>query len=301
MDRKLQTAAEHLPMVHRRLPLSRIGGVVCGMLMTGAVHGAPEEPAHHQDLERTSWGFLLGESVVSVGALIAVGALTEGPRETCRWCETNSFDESIRTALRADNPRPPASVSDVLVLGVIPALGFTGLIVPAGIDGQWHRGLEDSWIIVNSFLLANALSNAVKGISSRERPAFHFGVESETVYPHSDSPEEQNSSFMSGHTAVASSVASSAATLAFLRGYGSAPYLAVGGGLLATTAGMLRISADLHWATDVLAAAALGSGVGIALPLLLHGRRKSAPTAGPTVVSVTPLIRERGLSVAGVF
>ena len=69
---------------------------------------------------------------------------------------------------------------------------------------------------------------------------------------------------------------SSATTLAYLHGYDSAPYIAVGGGALAMATGVLRISADMHWATDVVVGSVVGSAIGVGLPLLLHGRKKLA-------------------------
>jgi membrane-associated phospholipid phosphatase len=44
--------------------------------------------------------------------------------------------------------------------------------------------------------------------------------------------------------------------------------------------GVARISADRHYATDVIAGAALGWGVGYAMPVLLHYRWYSRATAG---------------------
>jgi membrane-associated phospholipid phosphatase len=53
-----------------------------------------------------------------------------------------------------------------------------------------------------------------------------------------------------------------------MRGYESAPWI-LGLGLAgAATTGYLRVAADAHWATDVLAGAAFGAAVGVAVPLL---------------------------------
>ncbi|HEX2879195.1 MAG TPA: hypothetical protein VHO25_06635 [Polyangiaceae bacterium] len=58
-----------------------------------------------------------------------------------------------------------------------------------------------------------------------------------------------------------------------MRGYWTAPYVAIGGGVLAVGTGLLRIGADMHWASDVLVGAAAGSALGFAVPFLLHSRR----------------------------
>ena len=53
--------------------------------------------------------------------------------------------------------------------------------------------------------------------------------------------------------------------------------------------GYLRLAADKHWLTDVLAGAAIGATVGILVPLLFHGRR--AESVEVTPVAATPVAR----------
>jgi membrane-associated phospholipid phosphatase len=273
--------------------------ILCLTLLARVAHAVPLESPQHHDLERTNWQFLLGESIIGGGAYVSAWLFIGGTRDHCRWCSVNSFDNSIRHALRADNPRPPAYVSHALSLGAIPALGLYGLMAPAGLDRQWHRGLEDTWIVTNTFFVTSAVGEAVKHFVARERPAFHYGVQAATEF--SDLPSQRNKSFFSLDTAWAFSIASSSATLSFLRGYSSAPYIAVGGGLLAAGVGTLRIVGDAHWATDVLTGAAVGAGIGMAMPLLLHSRRSGETTGIPTMISVTPLIGGSKVSVAFVL
>lgn len=56
--------------------------------------------------------------------------------------------------------------------------GFTGLIAPAGLDKQWHRGLEDAWIVFNTFAITTAIGETFKNMVARERPAFYYEAES---------------------------------------------------------------------------------------------------------------------------
>lgn len=265
-------------------------------LATHSAHAAPDDAPRHYDLKRTSWQFLLGESAIGLGAYAGAWLFTGGPKTECKWCTANSFDVSIRSALRASDPRPPAFISHAISVGAIPILGLTGLITPAGLDKQWHRGLEDAWIVVNTFAITSAIGETVKHIVARERPAFHYEVEAATEF--ASYPSEHNKSFFSLDTAWAFAIASSSTTLAYLRGYSSAPYIAIGASALAVGAGTLRIVGDAHWATDVLTGAVIGTGIGIALPLLLHGRRDNDPTSTPTAVSVTPLTPGNGVSIA---
>jgi membrane-associated phospholipid phosphatase len=258
---------------------------------------SPDESPQHYDLKHANWQFLLGESAVSAGAYAATWLLP--PSKTCRWCMSNAFDESVRGALRAQDPRPAAFISHTLAVGAVPVLGLTGLIAPAGMDQRLDRGVEDAWIVVNTFAITSAVGETVKRLVARERPAFHLEAESATEF--ANLPGERNKSFFSLDTAWAFSIASSSATLAYLRGYSSAPYIAVGGGVLAMGAGTLRIVGDAHWATDVLTGAAVGTGIGIAMPLLLHGRRDGNRTGNSTAVTVAPLALGNGVSVAFAF
>jgi membrane-associated phospholipid phosphatase len=272
--------------------------VVALMLSARLGQAAPDQAPKHYDLKHTNWTFLIGESVVAGGAYAGAWLFTGGPSATCHWCRTNSFDDSIRNALRADNSRPSAFISHAISVGAIPVLAVTGLVGPALQDQRSQRGLEDAWIVANTFFITSAVGETVKHLAARERPAFVYRRQSATEFD--TYPSERNKSFFSLDTAWAFAIVSSSTTLAFLRGYATAPYIAVGGGLLAFGAGALRIVSDAHWATDVFAGAAIGTGIGIAMPLLLHGRSSGETTNTATAVSVAPIGRS-GVSVAFAF
>lgn len=258
-----------------------------------------------RELKNTGAGFLaletLGTLVVFAGYSIATG---DAPK-TCSWCESNGFDEGARGIFRMSNPRPPAAVSHVLSIGVAPLGGFAGLLVPALQADRGSYAWKDGWIMINAFLLTTGLTDGTKKLFGRQRPAFHHGKEGETEASGEKGKREGNLSFFSGDTAWAFTFASSAATLAYLHGYKTAPYLAVGGGVVATAAGVLRMSADMHWATDVMTGAFVGSAVGIGLPLLLHRRvpaeipPASQVSSGVQVTSVTGGVT--GVSLGGTF
>jgi len=56
---------------------------------------------------------------------------------------------------------------------------------------------------------------------------------------------------------------------------------------LALGAGVLRISADMRWATDVMMGAAAGTALGVAVPFFLHQRDEQAPRVAiaPSITS----------------
>ena len=230
-------------------------------------------------------------------ALAALSTAAGDDAATCRWCDPGAFDRGAREALAAANPRPPALLSHVLSIGIAPALAFTLTAVPAVRAGRGRYALEDAVIVIDAFVLATALADFTKKTADRERPAFHHGREAATEF--AGHPGERNRSFFSGDTAWAFSFVASGTTLARLRGYGTARWIAGAGAAVATGAGLLRIVADVHWATDVMAGAAAGTLVGTGLPLLLH-RRAGAPGTAARLVPL-PVRGGGGLALAGLL
>jgi membrane-associated phospholipid phosphatase len=72
--------------------------------------------------------------------------------------------------------------------------------------------------------------------------------------------------------------------VARLRGYPAWPAVYAAGFGAAAAVGYLRIAADEHWLSDVVAAAAVGAGLGVAVPLLFHGEEKLTLTPLPSGV-----------------
>ena len=228
------------------------------------------------------------ESGISLGLFLGITFGFQNPDE-CKWCTPPGFDVSIRDALVWDNRTLAANIADGMAVAT-GAGALAAVIVPALVDADakdiW--ALEDSLIVINATLIDLAVTDLLKDVIARQRPAFYFGES------HRTSPGQgANKSFPSGHTSLAFAAASSAATVSFLRGYSSAPYIAAGGGTLALGTGLFRIFADKHWATDVITGAVLGSAIGISMPVLLHGRGDSAENtttqARSFTLSVQPL------------
>lgn len=252
-----------------------------GIALAATTARATQPPPH--ELEHTSSAFLGLELLGALAVFAAYSAATGDPAERCGWCETNSFDRSARRLLLWDDPKLAGTLSHVGSLGATPALAFAGLLAPSLGAGRGDHAVEDVWIVFNAFALTTGLADGTKKLTDRARPAFAYGRERSTEGGGRD--VEANLSFFSGDTAWAFAIGSSATTLAYLRGYETAPWIAAGTGALALTTGLLRIAADMHWATDVMAGAAVGTAVGVSLPLLLHPRARAdgaAVTVAPT-------------------
>lgn len=199
----------------------------------------------------------------------AAAALDFGVEVDGRWSAVNSLDDGARSAFRLDTPsaRGRADRASDATLGV----GFFGLPLASILAQQMRTGdCAESWDmttdVVESFGLALMLSETIKQVSGRARP-FVRGC---GLSPPSDSQcrgSDRFESFVSGHATLAATGAG--LTCAFSlkrRAFGdtllarAAPCTA-GVGLALTTGG-LRLSADRHWLTDILAGLALGGTIG---------------------------------------
>jgi len=127
---------------------------------------------------------------------------------------------------------------------------------------------ETGRALLESLLFAEAFTKVGKGLLGREYPGGDGGAgDFFTRFP---------GVFPSGHTARAFAVSTVLAER-----YG--PRAAWIGYPLATLVGLARIESDDHWASDVLAGAALGWGVGRAVVRLREDRRAKRLTVVPLV------------------
>jgi membrane-associated phospholipid phosphatase len=213
---------------------------------------------------------------VTLGAgAVAVGLSTKALAPTrCRWCATNSFDTTLRDHLGWRDTRSAGTASDVLASGVLPAAALIHSGAAGWVYGDARIAVDDAIVIVEAVLIATDLNAASKDAFARARPRAGPGAGGAAV-----------KSFYSGHTTLAFSVATATGTVASLRGYPSAPWVWATGLTLATGVGYLRVAADAHWATDVLAGAAVSGVVGWAVPYLFH---RVTSDRGRSAVEIVP-------------
>ncbi len=235
------------------------------LALTGAPPLAAAEPAVEPSIADLDHDFLVDGVIVGAAAttwLTLELFQSEIAPASCRWCQPNALDSGARDALRWRSRDAAHQLSSVTAYGLAP-LTVLGLSAwGAGHGGGGRRILVDTLIVSEAVALAAVLGQVVKLAAARRRPFVTSGM------PAAD--PDRNLSFYSGHTAFAFSVAAAAATVAMQRGYRTAPWVALAGAVLATFTGYLRIAADRHYLTDVLAGAVVGTGAGIGIPLLLH-------------------------------
>jgi membrane-associated phospholipid phosphatase len=213
------------------------------------------------------------------------------------------FDDSVRNALRvhsASTLKTVWALSDAVDVSlVVLVFGVDSLAVPllrGSPDVALQLGLMDAEAYAFSSVLAIGLYDSV----GRARPSYEDCQRNPSFVGCNISP---TASFPSGHTNEAFTAAGvSCANHGFVPIYGSAVWdkLACARDVvLATGDGVLRIVGDRHYATDVLAGAAIGFGFGFGMPTLLHYGVRQHSSASWTL---SPMLGSRtGLVFAGSF
>lgn len=261
-------------------------GAALGLAALTAAASAQAEPS--RALHGTTDVRLGVETGAILSAWVVGNLLTEGSQAKCAWCEPGRFDRRGHDALAVEHRRAAALVSHAPSFVILPFGGLAGVVAPALHRGEKRDAVENGWIYTNGFLLTLAVTDTTKRAVARRRPVFLFGRDKDSEFD--TWPREENLSFFSGDTACAFEFAASSATIAFLRGYRTAPLLASVGGALATSTAILRVASEAHWPTDVLTGAAVGTVIGVGFPLLAHGRVAKATgdpsAAGAPMVSM---------------
>lgn len=208
------------------------------------------------------------------------------PRE-CRWCNPPQLDVTIRNAARWTNTDNANTASNVTGFLLAPAATITlTMLASHGAPERGFRLIDDTLPVVESAIIASLFNQTAKFVVGRERPFVHY------TEPGRAAELDDNVSFYSGHATLGFSLAVSAGMVAHQRGYKLEPVIWATGITLATTTAYLRLAADKHYFTDVMAGAVTGTAIGIAVPLVLHRETLDGMTVAATPNSV---------SLAGMF
>jgi len=182
------------------------------------------------------------------------------PRCPCDPNEVNSFD---RRAIgnSSDAADVISTVSAALAIAGPPVLDFLDV-------GSTPAFLEDMTVFAEALAINGALATLAKYITQRPLPRVYAQQAPDLI----NSPSGYRS-FYSGHAANTFAALSVAAMTWGLRhGHSVWPWVITV--LLGTSVALERVLAGYHFPTDVIAGAAMGTAVGVAVPWL-HARRQS--------------------------
>jgi len=256
------------------------------------VRPAQAEPTHELRVDpRPETIYTLGATGLWLGVEFARPVWAPSQ---CRWCNPPGIDADIRNALKADQTLG-ANIASYGTAGLAALVAFGGLGIAGAQQGGGHFG-EDALIVGEATATTMLVTNVFKGAFGRERPHVHALTAEQKL--NREPSSDDNVSFFSGHTSFAFALATAGGTVAHLRGYDLEPYIWGFGLSVATVTGYLRIVSDSHYFTDVIAGAAVGSALGIGMPLLFHGRTTTERSIG---VSAMPLGPVRSFVISGVF
>lgn len=203
--------------------------------------------------------------------------------DVCRWCQPDGFDTWVRDGLRWKNTGRADTLSSIAGFTLTPAVP---LILTAAATFRARGpddGLDDALSIIEAGVAASLIDQGVKFAAGRQRPFVHFNTD--PTRPHDS---DDNLSFFSGHTSLAFSIAVAGGTVSSHRHQKIAPWVWGLGLAFASTSGYLRIAADKHYATDVLAGGVVGAAVGYFGPTLFHTHELVlSPTPGGIAISGT--------------
>lgn len=235
----------------------------------------------------------LQSTAMSLQIMLATPAVHAPPLGTVDRRDVNAIDRSVI----GNDSETASSWSDLTRNAslVFPHLASTLDLV---IDGDTERFARNSTLLWETLSVTSMLTNTVKRAVRRPRPY----VYDQSTDPRTRKANNATLSFFSGHTSSAFSMATAYSYLYTLDHPGSpliAPLWLGTHGLAAATA-VLRGVAGKHFWTDVLAGAAAGSTVGIAVPALHQARRNNAFLAD---IRLMPLFYEGGFGsgVCGVW
>jgi membrane-associated phospholipid phosphatase len=194
----------------------------------------------------------------------------------CKWCDRapdgsstlNGLDSWGRRAFLWRHTGRAITASHITGFVLAPAAAYGLDWMAASRDGRKWDAPVDALLITQAMAIASDVTQAMKFTIGRERPFVHaLAPPARATTPDS---ADNNTSFPSGHATLAFALATSSSEIAVLRGYGSARWFLRAGLPLATLTAYLRVAADRHYVTDVLAGAGVGAAAGFGVPYLAH-------------------------------
>jgi hypothetical protein len=251
--------------------------------------------------------------ITAAGAGVTLGAAIIKPVSKHKLSGGMLFDDNVREALRANRLADRYIFRDASDVGLSLAVSWP-FAADALTAAWWYRGSRETaqemaLINLETLAVVGALQGTTNVLVSRERP---FGPGCGEGELPSDAIDCKNSfhyrSFFSGHSAFSFTGAALICVHHMENELLGPPWDALscaGGYAVAATTATFRVVADVHYASDILLGAAVGTLVGYSVPLLHY--RKVVGSSG--LAGATPATQLKlnlvpspgGIGLLGVF
>ena len=211
--------------------------------------------------------------ILAVGLVFAEARLARSQQSYCApLCDRNSLNAIDRTTAGYWSPGwQTASDYGLYAVG----LGAATLLFA---DEGFLPALNDGVVILESALAATAVASIMTLAAGRPRP-FLYGEKAPLSNRNS---ADAGLSFLSSHAALSFAIATS--TLVTMRrlhpGSKATWIVAIVGGALATFVATARVLGGMHFITDVVGGAVVGTSVGVLVPSLHASPVSIVPLAG---------------------
>jgi membrane-associated phospholipid phosphatase len=232
--------------------------------------------------------------LTSIAAAVAVAGAVAPPLKT-HWRGGFLADNAVRNALRLPSYQARLDARDVSDVGLA-MITTIPILVDSVIVAYWYRGSDDvalqmGLIDAEAIAVSAAIQGAGNFFGGRERP---YGVDCGTQLSNHTIDCQSTSryrSFFSGHSTLsftsASLICAHHLSLDLFENAAD-PAMCASAFVAAAAISTLRIAGDMHYLSDVLAGAVVGTAVGLGIPLLHHYRRAGPATASQLQMHVLP-------------
>jgi membrane-associated phospholipid phosphatase len=258
--------------------------------------------------------FSTADYVVTLsGAALTLSAAIVKPRAQHSLGGPVGFDSDVRKALRAERLSLRYDFRDASDVGLSLAVTWP-FVADALTAAWWYRGSREAaqemaLIDLEALAITGALQGATNVLVSRERPFGQGCGEGELP---GDAIDCRGSfhyrSFFSGHSAFSFTGAALICMHHLENELLGGPWDAIscaGGYAVAATTATFRVVADVHYASDVLLGATVGTLVGYSVPLFhyrkLGGARRMRDSAAANQLQLRLIPSPGGVGLLGIF
>jgi membrane-associated phospholipid phosphatase len=217
------------------------------------------------------------------------------------------FDEGARNALRIRDMTARYVARDASDVGLSLVVTWP-VFVDSLITAWWYRGSREvaeqmALIDLEALAITAAVQGTTNVLASRERP-YGRTCDGELAGDKVDCDGSiRYRSFFSGHSAQSFTAAALICVHHFEHALLGPPYDALScatGYAVAATTATLRVVSDMHYASDAITGALMGTVIGYGVPLL-HYRNRSVGSATLGGIRLQLVPSSGGLGVTGVF